>query len=47
VSGFLVICFLLSYLRRHDFMVFLWYRIAVAVIVFAIIIAGVRPASGL
>jgi undecaprenyl-diphosphatase len=47
VSGFLVIWFLLSYLRRHDFMVFLWYRIAVPVIVFAIIIAGVRPASGL
>jgi undecaprenyl-diphosphatase len=47
VSGFLVIWFLLSYLRRHDFMVFLWYRIAVAAVVFGIILAGVRPASGL
>jgi undecaprenyl-diphosphatase len=47
VSGFLVIWFLLSYLRRHDFMIFLWYRVAVAAIVFAVILAGVRPASGL
>ncbi len=47
VSGFLVIWFLLSYLRRHDFMVFLWYRVAVAAVVFAIILTGVRPASGL
>ncbi|MFB3739563.1 MAG: undecaprenyl-diphosphate phosphatase, partial [Candidatus Velamenicoccus archaeovorus] len=47
VSGFLVIWFLLSYLRRHDFMVFLWYRVTVALIVFGIIVAGVRPASGL
>jgi len=45
VSGFLVIWFLLSYLRRHGFGLFLWYRIGVTVLVFALILAGVRPAS--
>jgi undecaprenyl-diphosphatase len=47
VSGFLVIWFLLAYLRRRDFAVFMWYRIAVAVLIFAVIALGVRPASGL
>jgi undecaprenyl-diphosphatase len=45
VSGFLVIAFLLSYLRRHDFAVFLWYRIAVAVLTIGIVVAGVRPGT--
>jgi undecaprenyl-diphosphatase len=47
VSGFLMIAFLLAYLRRHSFVVFLVYRIAVAIVVFAVIAASVRPASGL
>jgi len=47
VSGFLVISFLLAYLRRHSFVVFLAYRVAVAAVVFAVIAADVRPASGL
>ena len=47
VSGFLVIAFLLAYVRRHSFVVFLVYRVAVAILVFAVIAAGVRPASGL
>ncbi len=47
VSGFLVIALLLAYLRRHSFVVFLVYRVAVAILVFAVIAAGVRPASGL
>jgi undecaprenyl-diphosphatase len=47
VSGFLVIWFLLAFLRRHSFVAFLWYRLAVAALVFGIILAGVRPASGL
>ena len=47
VSGFLVIAFLLAYLRRHSFVFFLVYRVAVAILVFAVIAAGVRPASGL
>jgi undecaprenyl-diphosphatase len=47
VSGFLVIAFLLAYLRRHSFVVFLVYRVAVAALVFAVIAANVRPARGL
>ena len=42
VSGFVVIRWLLRYLRRHDFTIFLWYRIAVAVLVFLLIITGAR-----
>jgi undecaprenyl-diphosphatase len=42
VSGFLVIAFLLRYLRRHDFAIFLWYRIAVAALVFLVIATGGR-----
>jgi undecaprenyl-diphosphatase len=45
VSGFLVIAFLLSYLRKHDFGLFLWYRIGVTLLVFALIAMGVRPAT--
>lgn len=47
VSGFLVIWFLLAYLRRRDFGLFLWYRLAAAAVVFAVIAFGIRPASGL
>lgn len=47
VSGFLVIAFLLSYLRRHHFGVFVLYRLAVAALVLGVIAAEVRPASGL
>ncbi|MCI0635446.1 MAG: undecaprenyl-diphosphate phosphatase [Actinobacteria bacterium] len=45
VSGFLVIAFLLQYLRRHDFAIFLWLRIAVAAVVFGVIAAGIRSAT--
>jgi len=45
VSGFLVIAFLLSYLRRHDFGVFLWYRCAVAALTIGVAILGARPAT--
>ena len=45
VSGFLVIWGLLAYLRRHDFKVFLIYRLAVAVLVFVLIATGVRPST--
>ncbi|MGH2528253.1 MAG: undecaprenyl-diphosphate phosphatase [Actinomycetota bacterium] len=47
VSGFVVIWFLLAYLRRHSFVTFLVYRIVLAVLVFGVILADVRPASGL
>lgn len=45
VSGFLVIAFLLSYLRRHGFAVFMWYRLAVAALVIGLVAAGARPAT--
>lgn len=45
ISGFVVIWGLLRYLRRHDFTVFLWYRIALAALVVVLILTGVRDAS--
>ena len=45
VSGFLVIWGLLKYLRRHDFLAFAIYRIAVALLVFGVIISGARPGT--
>jgi undecaprenyl-diphosphatase len=45
ISGYLVISFLLAYLRRHDFTVFVVYRLAVAALVFGVIVAGIRPAG--
>jgi undecaprenyl-diphosphatase len=45
VSGFLVIWWLLSYLRRRDFAPFVLYRLAAAAIVFGVIAAGVRQAT--
>jgi undecaprenyl-diphosphatase len=45
VSGFLVIAFLLSYLRKHDFAVFLWYRLAVAALVIGLVVSGTRPGT--
>jgi undecaprenyl-diphosphatase len=44
-SGFLVIAFLLRYLRRHGFEVFLWYRLAVAALVLVVAATGARPAT--
>ena len=45
ISGFVVIWGLLRYLRRHDFTVFLWYRVAVAAVVVVLIAANVRDAT--
>jgi undecaprenyl-diphosphatase len=45
VSGFVVIWFLLRYLRRHDFLVFMVYRLAVAALVLLLIATGVRSAT--
>jgi undecaprenyl-diphosphatase len=47
ISGFLVIAWLLRYLRGRDFKIFMIYRLAVAAIVLGLIATGVRPASGL
>jgi undecaprenyl-diphosphatase len=45
VSGFLIIAFLLSYLRRHDFALFMWYRLAVGALSIALVVTGVRPGT--
>ncbi len=45
VSGFVVIWVLLRYLQRHDFTAFLWYRVALAALVFVLIVANVRDAT--
>jgi undecaprenyl-diphosphatase len=45
VSGFLIIAFLLTYLRRHGFALFMWYRLAVAALVIVLVATGVRPAT--
>lgn len=45
ISGFLVIAFLLAYLKRRDFGVFVWYRLAVASLCFVVIATEVRPAT--
>jgi undecaprenyl-diphosphatase len=45
ISGFVVIWGLLRYLKRHDFMVFLWYRVAVAALVMILIVTNVRDAT--
>jgi undecaprenyl-diphosphatase len=45
VSGFMVIWFLLAYLRRRDFAPFVLYRLAAAGVVFGVIASGVRPGT--
>jgi undecaprenyl-diphosphatase len=45
ISGFVVIWGLLRYLRRHDFTVFLGYRVGVATVVVILIVANVRDAT--
>jgi undecaprenyl-diphosphatase len=45
VSGFVVIAFLLRYLRTHSFAIFMVYRLAVAGLVVLLIATGVRPAT--
>ena len=45
VSGFLVIAWLLKYLRTRDFKIFMIYRLVAAAVVFGAIAAG-RPAGG-
>jgi undecaprenyl-diphosphatase len=45
ISGFGVIALLLSYLRRRDFSIFLWYRLAAAALCFGVIASGARPGT--
>lgn len=44
-SGFVVIWGLLKYLRRHDFLIFMVYRLAVAGLAVALIVTKVRSAT--
>ena len=44
-SGFLAITGLLDYVRRHDYSLFVWYRLAAAAAVGLLIVTGVRSAS--
>ena len=44
-SGLLAIDALLGYVRRHDYSAFVWYRLAAAAAVLALIAAGVRSAG--
>jgi undecaprenyl-diphosphatase len=45
VSGFAAIVFLLGYVRRHDYTLFVVYRLVVAAIVLLLIATGVRSAD--
>ena len=45
VSGFVVIWGLLGYLRKHSLAVFMWYRLALAALIFILIATGTRSAS--
>ncbi len=47
VSGFAAIWFLLGYLRRHTFTIFVVYRLVVSVALLVIIAAGLRHATGI
>jgi undecaprenyl-diphosphatase len=44
-SGLLAIDWLLGYVRRHTYDVFVWYRLAVAALVALAIVSGVREAT--
>jgi undecaprenyl-diphosphatase len=44
-SGLLAISALLGYVRRHDYSVFVWYRLIVAVVVLLLIASGARAAG--
>lgn len=47
ISGFAAIWLLLAYLRRHDFTVFVVYRLAIGVGMLILIAVGVRAATGI
>lgn len=44
-SGLLAISALLGYVRRHDYSVFVWYRLIVAAVVLLVIASGARTAG--
>ena len=47
LSGFVAVWFMLAYLRRHSFAPFVIYRLAVGIGVLALVVAGVRSATGI
>ena len=44
-AGLLAIDWLLGYVRRHDYSIFVWYRLIAATIVIHLIITGARSAG--
>ena len=44
-SGLLAIDWLLGYVRRHNYDVFVWYRLVLAAVIALAIVSGVREAS--
>jgi undecaprenyl-diphosphatase len=44
-SGLLAIDWLLGYVRRHTYEVFVWYRLAVAAVIALLIVSGAREAT--
>ena len=47
ISGFVAIWFVLAYLKRHNFNIFVLYRIVVGVAVLILIVTGVRSGMGI
>ena len=44
-SGLLAIDWLLGYVRRHTYDIFVWYRLAIAAIIVLVIVTGLREAT--
>jgi undecaprenyl-diphosphatase len=44
-AGLLAIEWLLGYVRRHDYSVFVWYRLGVAALIVLVIVTGARDAT--
>ena len=47
ISGFAAIWFLLAYLKRHSFELFVIYRIVIGIGMLILIFTGVRAATGI
>jgi undecaprenyl-diphosphatase len=45
VSGFAAIWWLLRYVRRHSYDIFVWYRLVTAAVVIGLIATGVQPST--
>jgi undecaprenyl-diphosphatase len=47
LSGFVAVWFMLAYLRRHSFAPFVIYRLTIGIGVLALVVTGVRSATGI